>query len=88
STLDTLGGAAATASQLGGTLGTTLLQAAREAFTQGLRLTAFISALLAVSIAIPAVWLLRNVAARGGDHDDPGSPEMVVELGLDPAPAD
>ncbi|HKX74610.1 MAG TPA: MFS transporter, partial [Acidimicrobiia bacterium] len=47
STLDTLGGAAATASQLGGTLGTTLLQAAREAFTQGLRLTAFISALLA-----------------------------------------
>jgi DHA2 family multidrug resistance protein-like MFS transporter len=87
SALDTLGGAAATASQLGGAVGAALLGAARQAFTEGLRLTALISAVLAVAIAIPAVWFLRHVAARGG-HDGPPHPDVAFEIGLDPAPVD
>ncbi|HSJ28734.1 MAG TPA: MFS transporter [Acidimicrobiia bacterium] len=60
-TRDTLGGAAAVAEQISGELGATLLQVAQDAFTQGLRLTAAISAAIAIAVAIPAMILLRNV---------------------------
>lgn len=61
---DTLGSAVAAAQQLPGQLGTHLLEAARQAFTTGLRLTAAISAVLAVGVAIIAMRLLRSVPAR------------------------
>jgi MFS transporter, DHA2 family, multidrug resistance protein len=60
---DTLGGAVAAANQLPDQLGAALLDAAREAFTQGLRLTFAISAAVAVGIAVLVAALLRHVGA-------------------------
>jgi MFS transporter, DHA2 family, multidrug resistance protein len=60
---DTLGGAVAAANQLPDQLGAALLDAAREAFTQGLRLTFAISAAIAVGIAVLVAALLRHVGA-------------------------
>jgi MFS transporter, DHA2 family, multidrug resistance protein len=60
---DTLGGAVVVAELLPGPLGAGLLGAAREAFTQGLQLTAVTSAAIVVGMAILAVILLRNVSA-------------------------
>jgi DHA2 family multidrug resistance protein-like MFS transporter len=60
---DTLGGAVVAAEQLPGPLGAGLLDAAREAFTQGLQLTAVTSAAIVLGMAILAVILLRNVSA-------------------------
>jgi DHA2 family multidrug resistance protein-like MFS transporter len=60
---DTLGGAVAAADQLPDQLGAALLDAAREAFTQGLRLTFAISAAVAVGIAVLVAALLRHVGA-------------------------
>ncbi len=58
---DTLGGAVATAGQLPDRLGAALLEAAREAFTQGLQLAATVSAAAALAFAILVVILLRGV---------------------------
>jgi len=58
---DTLGGALAAANQLPDQPGTMLLDAAREAFTQGLHLTAAISAAAAIGVAILAAVLLRRL---------------------------
>ncbi len=58
---DTLGGAIGVAGQLPGELGTDLIAAARLAFTAGLRVTAVISVVLAVGIAVVAAALLRTV---------------------------
>ena len=69
---DTLGGAAGAAAELPGDVGTDLLEAARLAFTNGLRLTAAISAVLSIGVAIIASILLRTVPAR---------PETVGEVG-------
>jgi DHA2 family multidrug resistance protein-like MFS transporter len=62
---DTLGGAVAVAAQLPGELGAALLVAARDSFIQGLRLTAALSAVLAVGIAVLATVLLRAVRPSG-----------------------
>jgi MFS transporter, DHA2 family, multidrug resistance protein len=69
---DTLGGAVAAAQQLPGDAGTALMAAAREAFTMGLHVTAAISAVIAVGIAVLATVLLRAVRAS--------SQEAPVEL--------
>jgi DHA2 family multidrug resistance protein-like MFS transporter len=74
---DTLGGAAAAAEQLPDQLGTALLDAARQAFTQGLHVSAATGAALAVGIAVLAVALLGGVrpreerrgSLRGGRND-------------------
>jgi MFS transporter, DHA2 family, multidrug resistance protein len=58
---DTLGGAVGVAAQLPGELGTALLAAAREAFTQGMRLTVILSAVVAAGIAVLATVMLRTV---------------------------
>jgi DHA2 family multidrug resistance protein-like MFS transporter len=58
---DTLGGAVGVAAELPAGLGAELLQAARLAFTDGLRLTAAISAVLSIAVAIIAFVLLRSV---------------------------
>ncbi len=69
---DTLGGAVGVAGQLPGGLGTDLIEAARLAFTAGLRVTAVISVVLAVGIAVVAAALLRTVPSPS-DADDEAS---------------
>jgi len=64
--VDTLGGATAVAARLPDQVGTALLTTAQEAFTMGLRVTAAVSALIAVVVAVPAVLALRGVAPRDG----------------------
>lgn len=61
---DTLGGALSVSSQLPDGLGDELLEVARLAFTDGLRLTAAISAVLAIGVAVVATVLLRSVPGR------------------------
>jgi DHA2 family multidrug resistance protein-like MFS transporter len=58
---DTLGGAAAAAAKLPADVGAALLAASREAFTTGLQVTAGISAVVAVGIAVLATVMLRDV---------------------------
>ncbi len=60
---DTLGGALSVAGQLPDPLGAELLSAAREAFTQSLQLTGFISAVIALALAVMVLVLLRRVRA-------------------------
>jgi MFS transporter, DHA2 family, multidrug resistance protein len=61
---DTLGAAVAVATELPGDLGTVVVDVARDAFVQGMRLTAAIAAGIAVAVAV-----LARVALRG--HDAP-----------------
>ncbi|HWM84362.1 MAG TPA: MFS transporter [Kofleriaceae bacterium] len=65
----TLGGALAAAERLPAHLGGALLGPAREAFTQGLQLTAVISAAVVIATAILAALLLRRV--RAGSDPEP-----------------
>jgi len=58
---DTLGGAVAVARQLPAETGAPLLAAARQAFTTGLQVTAGISAVVAIAIAVLATVMLRDV---------------------------
>ena len=58
---DTLGGAVGAAQQLPADLGAALLTASREAFTNGLQVTAGISAVVAVGMAVLATVVLRGV---------------------------
>jgi MFS transporter, DHA2 family, multidrug resistance protein len=60
---DTLGGAVGVAAKLPDAVGTALLDAAREAFVVGLQLTAALSAVIAVGVAVMATVLLRAVPA-------------------------
>jgi DHA2 family multidrug resistance protein-like MFS transporter len=64
--LATLGGAVATAAQLPGQLGSALAEAAREAFMQGLRVSAAISVLGTLALAVFTVATLRNARPGGG----------------------
>lgn len=62
--MDTLGGATAVASGLPDQVGDALVTSAQAAFTTGLQVTAGVSALIAVIVAVPAFLALRNVAPR------------------------
>jgi DHA2 family multidrug resistance protein-like MFS transporter len=62
----TLGGAVAMAGQLPGQLGPALVEAAREAFIQGLRATAAISVVGSLALAIFTLVALRNTRTGGG----------------------
>jgi DHA2 family multidrug resistance protein-like MFS transporter len=76
---DTLGGAVAAARGLPDQLGAALLDASREAFTQGLQLTAITSAAIVLGMAILAVTLLRNVRAGSRLEDEPDrQPDRTV----------
>jgi MFS transporter, DHA2 family, multidrug resistance protein len=69
---DTLGGAVAAGDQLPGPLAAELLDAAREAFTQGLQITAVTSAVVLTVLAVAVVIVLRRVPAGselGGQPD-------------------
>jgi DHA2 family multidrug resistance protein-like MFS transporter len=65
--LDTLGGANAVAAELPAQIGEALLTSAQVAFTTGLRVTAAVSAGLALIVALPAYLALRRVAPREAD---------------------
>jgi MFS transporter, DHA2 family, multidrug resistance protein len=76
---DTLGVALSVADGLPAQQGLALVDAASEAFTAGLHLTAALSALVAVAAAVLAAVVLRNVR--------PGSDSEVQEAELDEADA-
>jgi MFS transporter, DHA2 family, multidrug resistance protein len=71
---DTLGGAIQVAGRLPGELGPALVDAAREAFTQGLHLAAAVSALGSIALAILVVSALRHIRS-GAEAEQHGSPE-------------
>jgi DHA2 family multidrug resistance protein-like MFS transporter len=71
---DTLGAAVSVAGQLPQTLGQEVLNVSRDAFVQGMNLTAGIAAAIAVAIAILAVVLLRDRVA--GSSEAYGGPEL------------
>ena len=73
---DTLGGAVATAGTLPGELGADLLDAAREAFVQGLQIAALTSAVIAAVTAALSVLFLRHAGSRS---------EQDAPLALEPA---
>ena len=77
---DTLGGAISVTGRLPEELGDALLDAARAAFTNGLRLTVVIAAVVAVGVALLAATMLRGVRGRS-------EPGQVVEPALVPEPA-
>jgi DHA2 family multidrug resistance protein-like MFS transporter len=78
---DTLGGAVAVAGQLPERVGASLLEVAREAFTQGLHLATAVSAAAALAFAVLVVVLLRGV--RSGSQ-----PDGQAALGQDQAGTD
>jgi DHA2 family multidrug resistance protein-like MFS transporter len=92
---DTLGGAIEVAGQLPGQLGPGLIDAARDAFTQGLHLTAAISAIGSIGLAILVMTLLRRVRAGSessetADQPAPGpdgaaTSGTAADMGLDGA---
>jgi DHA2 family multidrug resistance protein-like MFS transporter len=78
---DTLGGAVAAAADLPSTLGTVVLDVARDAFVQGMVVAAAISAIVAVGVAILALVALRDV------HMEPEAPADDEPSGaLEPEP--
>ena len=81
---DTLGGAVAVSEELPARVGTDLLDAAREAFTQGLQAAAFASALIAAATAIIAVIWMRNVRPEAASEStatgEGTAPVPVTEL--------
>jgi MFS transporter, DHA2 family, multidrug resistance protein len=81
---DTLGGAVGVAAKVPETLGTALLVAAREAFTQGMQLTVMLSAAVAVVIAVVATVLLWAVPATG--QAEPDQPPSTAALPGEPEP--
>jgi DHA2 family multidrug resistance protein-like MFS transporter len=68
---DTLGGAVAAAEELPDPLGGELLDAAREAFTQALELSAITSAAIVLGVAILTVAVLRDVQKDSGPEGQP-----------------
>ena len=70
---DTLGGAVVESEQLDGPLAAELLDAAREAFVQGLQVAALTSAVVAALTAVLAAVLLRKIGARADPERQPGS---------------
>ncbi|MGH2529969.1 MAG: MFS transporter [Actinomycetota bacterium] len=79
---DTLGGAVEVAGQLPGRLGPELIDAAREAFIQGLHLTAAISVAGTIGLAIFVAVLLRHVRAGSQAEPQPDfEPEGAVPNG-------
>jgi DHA2 family multidrug resistance protein-like MFS transporter len=73
---ETLGGAVGVVARLPEDVGAGLLAVAREAFVQGLQLTAGLSAAVAVGFAVLATVLLRDVPARS--QAAPGEPPAAA----------
>jgi MFS transporter, DHA2 family, multidrug resistance protein len=81
---DTLGGAVAVGHDLPDPLGVDLLDAARDAFTQGLRVAATVSAVIAIAAAAIAAAVLtrRRVAVSQAGEDQTESDRAVGECAL------
>ena len=60
---DTLGAAAGVAEQLPASLGTALLDASREAFVQGMRVSTAVATVVAIGISVLSVTMLRHVGS-------------------------
>jgi MFS transporter, DHA2 family, multidrug resistance protein len=75
---DTLGGAVAVAGELPGQLSAAVLQIAREAFVQGMRISSGIAAVVAVGLAILALVMLRDRPAASAAEE--AGTEDAVEL--------
>ncbi len=75
---DTLGAAVGVAAQLPDRLGAALLDSAREAFVQGMRLSSAVAAVVAVAIAALAVVMLRHV--RSDSAQDVAADTDVVRF--------
>jgi DHA2 family multidrug resistance protein-like MFS transporter len=83
---DTLGGAIAVANELPADAATALLDAARDAFTQGLHVASFTGAIIAVGMAFLVATKLRNVRTGGHDPDaEDASKEVPATLECVPA---
>jgi DHA2 family multidrug resistance protein-like MFS transporter len=80
----TLGGAVAAAAQLPGQLGRALVDAAREAFMQGLRVTAAISVIGSLALAVFTVVTLRNTRA-GRAAESPAESPAEIQSRSEPA---
>jgi DHA2 family multidrug resistance protein-like MFS transporter len=70
---DTLGAAVSVAGELAGTTGSAVLNAARDAFVQGMHATSLIAAAIAAVIAVVAVVTLGNLSTSAGDQDGSGA---------------
>jgi DHA2 family multidrug resistance protein-like MFS transporter len=62
---DTLGAAIVVAQDLPSAIGATIVRAAQDAFVQGMEMAAVISAVVAVGVAVLAVYTLRDVEPSG-----------------------
>ena len=80
----TLGGAVAVADELPRRLADELLDAAQEAFTAGLQVSALVSAVVAAVTAILAAVLLRGLQLGSADHAD----AVGLEASVQAAPPD
>jgi DHA2 family multidrug resistance protein-like MFS transporter len=80
---DTLGAAVIVAEGLPDGIGMLLLQVARDAFVEGMQLTAAIAALVAIAIAILVLVMLRNVPASSEPQGQAGphAEEQLQGLG-------
>jgi DHA2 family multidrug resistance protein-like MFS transporter len=74
---DTLGGAVEVVSRLPDSVGASLLEAARDAFVQGVHVSAWIAALGALVLAVFTLRALRGV--RAGSEGDADRPEESIE---------
>jgi DHA2 family multidrug resistance protein-like MFS transporter len=83
---DTLGGAVAVSGELPEAVAAQLLEAAREAFTQGLQVVALVSAAIAAAAAVAVVSFLRNVraATEQGQADDVQPEPLASAPATDP----
>jgi MFS transporter, DHA2 family, multidrug resistance protein len=76
---DTLAAALAVGEKLPGKLGLELVAAAREAFTSSLRLTALVSAVIVLGLAIATARFLRPAASTSRKMAPPGDVEPSAE---------
>ncbi len=83
---DTLGGAVAAAGPLPDRLGVPLLEAARESFVQGLQVTAVISAVIAMGLAILVAVLLKHLPTGFEPEMRPGRNRRIGGDSIMPEP--
>jgi MFS transporter, DHA2 family, multidrug resistance protein len=81
---DTLGSAVAVAGELPGQLEAVVLQTAREAFVEGMRISSGIAAVVAVGLAILALVMLRGRPAASA-AEEAGTDPAAAAAALEPA---
>jgi MFS transporter, DHA2 family, multidrug resistance protein len=77
---DTLGGAVAVSEELPGTVADGLLEAARDAFTLGMQVSALASAIVAAATALVALLFMRHVRAAPHGEEAGEAPVPAMEL--------